>query len=72
MLVPLYIDGKLVYKRKSINEICDYAQKELNSLWEEYRRLKRPQLYKVDLSQKLWDLKNKMIENCNINCMKEE
>ncbi len=72
MLVPLYIDGKLAYKRRNIHEICEYTQSELNSLWEEYRRLKRPQLYKVDLSKKLWDLKNKMIENCKIDCIEEK
>ncbi|HZK38035.1 MAG TPA: nicotinate phosphoribosyltransferase [Clostridia bacterium] len=71
MLVPLYKDGNLVYRRRDIQEICKYTQKELNSLWAEYKRLKRPQLYKVDLSKKLWDLKNKMMESCNINCTKK-
>ena len=71
MLVPLYKDGNLVYRRRNIQEICEYTQKELNSLWAEYKRLKRPHLYKVDLSKKLWDLKNKMMEGCNINCTKK-
>lgn len=62
MLVPLYEDGNLVYKRKSMKEICEYAQSELDSLWPEYRRLNRPQLYKVDLSKQLWDLKNEMMD----------
>jgi len=72
MLVPLYKDGNLVYRRRDIQEICEYTQKELDSLWAEYKRLKRPHLYKVDLSKKLWDLKNKMMEGCNINCTKKE
>jgi len=61
MLVPLYEDGSLVYKRKNMKEICEYAKSELDTLWPEYRRLNRPQLYKVDLSKKLWDLKNEMM-----------
>lgn len=72
MLVPLYIDGNLVYERKDIKEICEYTQSELDSLWPEYKRLNRPQLYKVDLSRKLWDLKNKMMDDCDIRCTKSE
>ncbi len=67
MLVPLYIDGNLVYKRRSVQEIRKYTEKELNSLWAEYKRLRRPQLYKVDLSKRLWNLKNKMMGSCIIN-----
>ncbi|QUH19203.1 nicotinate phosphoribosyltransferase [Alkaliphilus sp. B6464] len=61
MLVPLYEDGTLVYERKSMKEICEYTKTELDALWPEYRRLNRPQLYKVDLSKNLWDLKNEMM-----------
>ncbi len=63
MLIPLYINGKLEYERKTVQEIKEYTNKELNSLWPEYRRLNRPQIYKVDLSQKLWDLKNEMVKS---------
>lgn len=63
MLQPLYLKGELVYERKSVEEIRDYTRQELNSLWPEYKRLNRPQLYKVDLSQKLWELKNHMVNS---------
>lgn len=66
MLQPLYEEGKLVYERKTVEEIKEYAQRELNSLWPEYKRLNRPQLYKVDLSQRLWDLKNHMVNSIRI------
>lgn len=61
LLVPLYIDGKLVYNRKTVKEIRDYTQKQLDSLWPEYKRFDRPQMYKVDLSHELWQLKNEMV-----------
>ncbi|GAB6086081.1 nicotinate phosphoribosyltransferase [Alkaliphilus crotonatoxidans] len=67
MLQPLYLGGKLVYQRKSVEEIKAYTQDELNSLWPEYRRLNRPQLYKVDLSQKLWELKNQMVSSIRVD-----
>ncbi|ABR46337.1 putative nicotinate phosphoribosyltransferase [Alkaliphilus metalliredigens QYMF] len=63
MLMPIYEDGKLVYPRKTVNEIRAYVRQELSTLWPEYKRLNRPQLYKVDLSQKLWSLKHNMIQS---------
>ena len=61
MLVPVYEKGKLVYDRPSLDEIKAYCQEEVDSLWEEYNRLDQPQLYKVDLSQELWDLKHDLL-----------
>ena len=55
-------DGKVVYKMPSLNEIKKYTEKELESFWDEYRRLDRPHLFKVDLSDKLYELKTSMIE----------
>lgn len=67
MLSPLYENGKLVRERKTIHEIRKYTQTELNSLWPEHKRLKKPQLYKVDLSEKLWNLKHEMMNEVNKN-----
>ncbi len=61
MLVPIFIDGKQVYELPSIEEIRAYAQKELATFWEEYRRLLNPHVYKVDMSDGLYDLKQKLI-----------
>mgnify|MGYP000857577122 CR=1 FL=1 len=61
MLIPMYVDGKLVYPRKTVKEIKAYTVEELNTLWPEYKRFNRPQLYKVDLSEKLWHLRNDML-----------
>ena len=36
--------------------------KEQETLWEESRRLVNPQEIHVDLSQKLWDLKNELLD----------
>ncbi len=58
---PLFINGKCVHKSKSVLEIKEFVQNELNTFWDEYKRLLNPQTYKVDLSKKLWDLKDKMI-----------
>ncbi len=60
--VDVIKDGKLVYKLPKLEEIKAYAQKELESFWDEYKRLDRPHIYKVDLSDKLFELKTSMIE----------
>ncbi|MFM1552333.1 nicotinate phosphoribosyltransferase [Helcococcus ovis] len=67
LLVPIYKAGKLVYKRPNMEEIRNHYKAEINSLWEEYKRLDSPQLYKVDLSQKLWDLKNNLLNKAKDN-----
>ena len=63
LLKPLFINGECKYKHKNVMEIREYVTNELNSLWEEYRRLSNPQTYKVDLSRDLWYLKTKMIDS---------
>lgn len=59
----IFNNGNLVYDSPELKTIAQNAQKELNTLWDEVRRMKNPHKYYVDLSQNLWDLKNKLLEN---------
>ena len=59
--VQIFDKGKLIYKLPSLSEIQDYHQKEMETLWDEVKRIKFPHQYYVDLSQKLWDLKHELI-----------
>ncbi len=61
LLVKIFDQGKLVYKKPTINEIRDFCQKEIKTLWPEVLRLENPHEYYVDLSQDLWDLKQALI-----------
>ena len=61
LLVPIFIDGKKVYQSPSIKKIQEYAKKEKSTLWKEYRRVLNPHVYNVDLSEKLWKLKQELI-----------
>ncbi len=63
LLVPVFIDGKCVYKSPSVMEIKQTAQKELDTLWEEHRRLSNPHILPVDLSEPLYLLREKMIRS---------
>ena len=53
--------GELVRPLPPLAEVCAYAQREKETFWSEYRRQDNPHVYKVDLSDKLHTLKNKMI-----------
>lgn len=59
----IYDGGKLVYKSPTLSEIATYKKAQLNTIWEEVKRLDNPQKFYVDLSKKLWDLKDNMLKN---------
>ena len=61
LLVPVFVDGKQVYESPSLKEIQEYAKKDMASFWDEFKRIKRPHLYKVDLSDELYNLKKKLL-----------
>lgn len=61
LLVPVFIDGKCVYESPDVMDIREYAQKELSTFWDEYKRVTNPHVYKVDLSVKLWKLKQELL-----------
>ena len=61
LLVPVFLNGECVYNSPCVTDIRAYCQKELNTLWDEHRRLANPHNVPVDLSDKLLNLKNKLI-----------
>lgn len=60
--VPIFKGGKCVYQSPSIEEIKAYCKEQVDTLWDETLRFENPQTYYVDLSQKLWDMKNRLLE----------
>ncbi len=65
LLEPVFVGGKSVFTKHSVHEIRRYCKSETEKLWETVRRFENPQTYYVDLSQKLWDLKDTMIRSYN-------
>lgn len=59
--VQLFDKGRCVYESPSVDEIKDYCQRQMETLWDETLRFENPQTYYVDLSQKLWDMKNQLL-----------
>ena len=63
LLVPVFLNGQCVYESPDTMSIKSVCQEELNTLWDENRRLMNPQTVYVDLSQPLFDLKRRLLEN---------
>lgn len=61
LLVPVFIKGKCVYETPKTMDIKDYCKRELDTLWDETRRFANPQEVYIDLSQPLFDLKNRLL-----------
>lgn len=61
LMVPIFEDGKCVYKSPQLKEIRDYAIKQLDTVWDEIKRFENPHQYYVDMSQKLWDIRYKLL-----------
>ena len=63
MLVPIFLEGNCVYTSPKVMDIRDYCSQELDTLWEESRRLINPHEVYVDLSDKLYQMKAELLEN---------
>lgn len=61
LLVPIFQKGELVYDQPSLPEIKAFCAQQINTLWDEVRRFENPHHYYVDLSQKLWNIKNDLL-----------
>ena len=61
----IFENGKLIYKTPTLKEIAEYSKQQLNTIWDEIKRLNNPQKYYVDLSQKLYDLKTELLNENN-------
>jgi len=59
--VQLFRKGTRVYDSPAIDQIKEHCASQINTLWDEMLRFDNPQTYYVDLSQKLWEMKNKLI-----------
>ena len=66
LLVPVFRKGECVYTSPSVMELRDICSKELDTLWEEHRRLINPSQMYVDLSDKLYDIKKNLLHQMSM------
>lgn len=62
LLVPVFEKGNRVYTSPALADIRSYCAEQVDTLWEEVLRFEYPHNYYVDLSQPLWEEKQKLIE----------
>ncbi|MBQ7902567.1 MAG: nicotinate phosphoribosyltransferase [Oscillospiraceae bacterium] len=62
LLVPVFEKGRRVYDSPSLVQIRENAMRQLDTLWDELKRLEYPHKYYVDLSDRLWAAQRKLLE----------
>jgi nicotinate phosphoribosyltransferase len=63
LLQPVILQGIQVYSLPSLQEIRKYHQSQLTLFWPEYLRILNPEVYPVDLSTAVWEMKMSMIRD---------
>lgn len=63
LLVPIFKEGKCVYDLPKLDEIQSYCKEQIDLLWDEVKRFENPHTYYVDLSGKLWKIKQKLLND---------
>lgn len=61
LLIPVFQSGQCVYETPDVMAIQNYCKEQLNTLWEETRRLVNPQAVYVDLSDRLYEMKTALL-----------
>lgn len=59
--VQIFKNGRCVYQKPTYDEIVKYCRSEIDTLWDEITRFENPHTYYVDLSQKLWEVKDRLL-----------
>lgn len=65
LMVPVFRQGQRVYDLPSLPQIQEYSRQEMNTLWDEVKRLTNPHRYIVDLSLKLFELRQNLLLEVN-------
>ena len=62
LLQPLFIEGHAQPIPADVKEISAYRASQEKTIWDEYLRPVNPNRYKVDLSDKLWNLRRELMD----------
>ena len=66
ILLPIFKNGECLYKSPTLKEIAAYCREEKDTLWDETKRLFYPHRVYVDLSQKLYDVKQSLLDQMHM------
>ncbi|MBE7020304.1 MAG: nicotinate phosphoribosyltransferase [Ruminococcaceae bacterium] len=63
LLIQVMKKGELVYELPELSKVRANCECELGKIWDEVKRFENPHKYYVDLSEKLWKVKQKLLED---------
>jgi putative nicotinate phosphoribosyltransferase len=63
LLIPIFVGGRLVYEKPNLEEIRAHCERELETMWDSVLRFENPHEHYVDLSQKLWNIKQELLSS---------
>ena len=61
MLVPVFKNGTCIYPSYTVMELQEICTKEKNTIWDENKRFVNPSKTYVDLSDKLYQMKQDLL-----------
>lgn len=61
--IPVFLNGKCVYQSPPIDEIKRFCAEQQKTLWDSLKRFENPHTYHVDLSERLWEIKQKLLSD---------
>lgn len=67
LLVPVFVKGQLVYDKPSIRDIAAHLVDEKATLWPAFKRMVNPHVFHVDLSQRLWKMKQRLLDEWDVD-----
>ncbi|WP_179035981.1 nicotinate phosphoribosyltransferase [Paenibacillus sp. URB8-2] len=62
MLEPIFVNGFQVYNLPGLEEIRRYHREQMDLFWPEYLRKLNPEVYRVSLSETVWNRKQELIK----------
>ncbi len=66
LLIQIFDKGTCVYENPDLKTIQSHCRQQINTLWDEVLRFENPHNYYVDLSQALWDVREKLLVDYSV------
>ena len=61
LLIPIFLEGRLVYRKPSLKKIQENSRQDLEQLGSEFKRFKNPRVYPIRLSKQLMKTKRDLL-----------
>ncbi len=65
LLIRIFDKGTCVYASPKLGEIKSYCKEQIDTLWDAVKRFENPHKYYVDLSKPLWDIRERLLQECS-------